>query len=161
MLEANIAQRWNNGGMWLQGSGAYNPDGGLGGAPGAQAYDHLFGSGRFAAGRHLAHRLRRRSSPTITAYMRFYDISYLDRLINDLFMEDDAGRSRFALTSYYFQGLRSTDVSRRIPYVAAAAGIISYIPMQKVAGRPVPLRPQRRRHRPRRPAQRPAPDQPR
>ena len=48
MLEGEYRQRWNNSGMWLQGSAAYNPNGGLGGPPGAQEYDHLFGSGRFA-----------------------------------------------------------------------------------------------------------------
>ena len=65
--------------------------------------------------------------------MRFYDISFLDRLTNDLFVEATPGRSRFALTSYYFQGLRSTDVASRIPYVLPKVEF-SYIPVDKVAG---------------------------
>ena len=59
-----------------------------------------------------------------SAYMRFYDISFLDRLVNDVFLEATPGRSRFALTSYYFQGLRSTDVTSRIPFVLPQAGIL-------------------------------------
>ncbi|HEU4548797.1 MAG TPA: LptA/OstA family protein, partial [Rhizomicrobium sp.] len=38
VLEAEYRARWNNGGMWLQGSGAYNPDGSLFGTPGVQTY---------------------------------------------------------------------------------------------------------------------------
>lgn len=49
LIEGEYRQRWNNSGLWLQGSLAYNPDGGLGAAFGkAQEYDHLFGSGRIA-----------------------------------------------------------------------------------------------------------------
>src|SRR3569833_1428360 len=46
VLEMEYRQRWNNGGFWLQGSGAYNPAGGLAGSPGPQPYGHIFGSGR-------------------------------------------------------------------------------------------------------------------
>ena len=59
-----------------------------------------------------------------SAYMRFYDISFLDRLVNDLFIEHTPGRSRFDLASYYFEGLRSTDVTSRIPFVLPRAGIL-------------------------------------
>jgi len=48
LVETEYRARWNHSGMWLQSSLAYNPDGGLGGNPGSQVYDHLFGSGRFA-----------------------------------------------------------------------------------------------------------------
>jgi len=132
MVEAEYRQRWNNSGMWLQASGAYNTVGGLGGAPGTQDYDHLFGAGRFA----LSDTWRTGFDTELTnnnAYMRIYDISYLDRLVNDLFLEDAYGRSRFAVTSYYFEGLRSTDVARRIPYVAPLLEY-SYIPLQNVVG---------------------------
>ena len=91
LVEMEYRQRWNNGGMWFQGSGAYNPDGGLGGpTAGAQDYDHLFGSGRFG----IDDTWRTGFDAQLTnnaAYMRFYDISYLDRLINDLFVENDTG----------------------------------------------------------------------
>jgi LPS-assembly protein len=132
LLEAEYRQRWNNSGLWLQASGAYNSAGGLGGAPGTQDYDHIFGAGRFA----LTDTWRTGFDTELTnnnAYMRLYDISYLDRLVNDIFLEDAYGRSRFAVTSYYFQGLRSTDVARRIPYVAPLLEY-SYIPLQNFLG---------------------------
>jgi LPS-assembly protein len=132
MLEAEYRARWNNGGMWLQGSGAYNPEGGLSGTPGAQTYGHLFGSGRDG----LSDFWRVGFDAQLTSnnsYMLFYDISVLDRLVNDIFLEGTPGRSRFALTSYYFQGLRSTDVTSRIPFILPKLEM-SYIPTQKVAG---------------------------
>ena len=49
------------------------------------------------------------------------------------FLEGTPGRSRFSLASYYFQGLRSTDVTARIPFVLPKAGIFLY-PLHKVAG---------------------------
>ena len=62
--------------------------------PGSQVYDHLFGSGRFALD-WLATTIWRTGFDAQltnnTAYMRFYDISYLDRLVNDLFVEDETG----------------------------------------------------------------------
>ena len=132
VLEMEYRQRWNNGGFWLQGSGAYNPDGGLAGSPGPQTYGHIFGSGRqqltedWRAGFDV-------QATSNSAYMRFYDISFLDRLTNDLFLEATPGRTRFALTSYWFQGLRSTDLQSRIPYVLPKLEF-SYIPVDKVAG---------------------------
>jgi LPS-assembly protein len=132
VLEMEYRQRWNNGGFWLQGSGAYNPDGGLAGSPGPQTYGHIFGSGR----QQLAEDWRAGFDVQATsnsAYMRFYDISFLDRLTNDLFLEATPGRTRFALTSYWFQGLRSTDLQSRIPYVLPKLEF-SYIPVDKVAG---------------------------
>src|ERR1700722_8349230 len=132
VLELEYRQRWNNGGLWFQGSGAYNPDGGLGGTPGAQTYGHIFGSGRLQLDDtwRTGFDVQATSNP---GYMRYYDISYLDRLINDLFIEDTPGRSRFALSSYYFQGLRATDVTSRIPYVLPGLDF-SYIPKEKVVG---------------------------
>ena len=132
VLQAEYRLRLNNGGMWLQGSGAYNPKGGLSGTPGAQTYGHLFGAGRFA----LSDTWRTGfdiQTTTNAAYMRFYDISFLDRLVNDLFIEDTPGRSRFNLASYYFEGLRSTDVASRIPYLLPRLDA-SFIPTAKVAG---------------------------
>ena len=54
------------------------------------------------------------SSPPTTPICKRYDISQLDRLVNDLFVEDITGRSRFAVTGYFFQGLRATDNSRAL-----------------------------------------------
>jgi LPS-assembly protein len=133
LIETEYRQRWNNSGFWLQGSVAYNPSGGLDGPPRtAQEYDHLFGSGRFM----LDDTWRTGFDTQLTnndAYMRYYDISYLDRLLNDLFVEDDFGRSRFAVTGYYFQGLRATDAQKTIPYVLPQLEF-SYIPTTDVLG---------------------------
>jgi LPS-assembly protein len=138
LVESEYRARWNNSGMWMQGSLAYNPNGGLGGSSGAQYYDHLFGSGRFALDDGWAHDNGWRAGfdtalTNNSAYMRFYDISYLDRLVNDIFVEDNYGRSRFALSSYYFQGLRATDSQSVIPYVLPELDY-TYIPTSKVAG---------------------------
>ena len=138
LVEGEYRQRWDNSGMWLQGSLAYNPDGGLGGTAGPQTFDHLFGSGRFALDNGWANDNGWRAGfdaelTNNSAYMRFYDISYLDRLVNDLFLEDVNGRSRFALTGYYFQGLRATDVPSMIPYVLPQLDY-TFIPTAKVAG---------------------------
>src|SRR6185503_19341004 len=132
VLEMEYRQRWNSGGLWLQGSGAYNPNGGLSGSAGPQTYGHQFGSAReqfndvWRAGTDL-------QLTSTSGYMRFYDISFLDRLTNDLFLEATPGRSRFSLTSYYFQGLRSTDVTARIPFILPKLEF-SYIPVHKVLG---------------------------
>jgi LPS-assembly protein len=132
MLEGEYRARWNNSGLWLQGSAAYNPRGGLGGGTGPQDLDHLFGSGRFV----LSDVWRAGFDVQLTnnpAYMRFYDISTLDRLVNDLFAEADSGRSRFAASGYYFQGLRSTDIARRIPFVLPRL-TFNFIPTKDVLG---------------------------
>jgi LPS-assembly protein len=132
VLQVEYRQRWNSGGFWLQGSGAYNPHGGLAGSPGAQTYGHIFGSGRQQLSKNWRAGFDVQATSN-SAYMRFYDISFLDRLTNQLFVEGTPGRSRFALTSYYFQGLRSTDVTSRIPYILPKLEF-SYIPVDKVAG---------------------------
>ncbi len=132
VLELEYRARWNKGGLWFQGSGAYNPNGGLSGSPGAQTYGHLFGSVResfsdtWRAGLDV-------QATSNSAYMRFYDVSFLDRLVNDIFLEGTPGRSRFSLSSYYFQGLRSTDITSRIPFVLPRLEM-SYIPLHKIAG---------------------------
>ena len=132
LLEAEYRARWNNGGLWFQGSGAYNPNGGLSGTPGAQTYGHLFGSGRLNMNDSWRTGFDVQTTSN-NAYMRFYDISFLDRLVSDIFIEGTPGRSRFALTSYYFQGLRSSDIQSQIPYILPRLEA-SFIPTRKVAG---------------------------
>jgi LPS-assembly protein len=133
VMEAEYRARWNNGGLWLQGSGAYNPNGGLsGGGPGAQTYGHLFGSGRIGLDGDWRTGFDVQTT-TNNAYMRFYDISYLDRLVNDIFVEDTPGRSRFSLSGYYFEGLRASDQSRLFPYVLPQIDV-SLIPLRKLWG---------------------------
>jgi LPS-assembly protein len=133
LVETEYRQRWQDSGMWIQDSLAYNPSGGLGGhRPGPQYYDHLFGSGRFNVGNGWTTGFNAELTNN-SAYMRFYDISFLDRLVNNLFVENDTGRSRFALSSYYFQGLRSTDMQSFIPYVLPQLDY-TFIPDSNVAG---------------------------
>jgi LPS-assembly protein len=133
LVETEYRERWQNGGMWVQDSLAYNPDGGLGGhRPGPQYYDHLFGSGRFEIGGGWSAGFNAELTNN-SAYMRFYDISFLDRLVNNLFVENDAGRSRLQLGGYYFQGLRATDVQGFIPYVLPQLDY-TFIPDSNLAG---------------------------
>jgi LPS-assembly protein len=133
VFEAEYRQRWNNSGLWFRGSLAYNADGGLGGAgAGPQFYDHLFGSGRIALGGNWrsGFDLQLTNNP---GYMRFYDISFLDRLTSSLFLENMTGRSRLALTGYFFQGLRATDITAAIPYAAPLVEY-SFIPSSNLLG---------------------------
>jgi LPS-assembly protein len=100
VLEVEYRNRWNGGGMWLQGSGAYNPDGGLGGSRGT----NLRASVRSGA-RNFNDIWRTGADVQVTSnsgYMRFYDISFLDRLTNDLFVEatPDARASRSRVTIF-------------------------------------------------------------
>ena len=132
VLEMEYRARWNKGGLWFQGSGAYNPNGGLSGSPGAQTYGHIFGSAREALSDSWRAGLDVQATSN-SAYMRFYDVSFLDRLVSNLFLEGTPGRSRFSLASYYFQGLRSTDITSRIPFVLPRLEM-SYIPIHKIAG---------------------------
>lgn len=132
LVENEYRARWDNGGMWLQGSGAYNPVGGLSGSPGAQTYGHIFGSGRLDLGDDWRTGFDLQET-TNSAYMQYYDISLLDRLQSDLFAEDTPGLSRLAVVSYYFQGLRSTDIQSRFPYILPALDW-SYVPLDKVVG---------------------------
>ncbi|MBV9549214.1 MAG: LPS-assembly protein LptD [Alphaproteobacteria bacterium] len=132
-LEGEYRQRQDNGGFWLQASAAYKSDGGLGGTgTGAQFYDHIFGSGRFALSGNWQSGFDLQLTNN-SAYMRFYDISFLDRLNSNVFLENDSGRSRFNLAGYFFQGLRATDAASAIP-VAAPFLEYSFIPARDVFG---------------------------
>jgi LPS-assembly protein len=113
LLEGEYRQRWNDGGMWFQGSVAYNPDGGFSGHEG-QWYSSLFASGRIPIDNiwHFGFDAQFTSNET---FLKRYDLSILDRLVNDLFIEGISGRSRFAITGYYFQGLRLTDDQEFFP----------------------------------------------
>ena len=124
-------QRWNEGGMWLQGSLAHNPHGGLS-THQTQYYAHLFGSGRaqlndtwtFGYDAQLA------SNDT---YLKRYDISQLDRLVSDLFFTGGQGRSRLTMAGYFFQGLRASDNNRNFP-IPLPLIEYTYIPAAKVVG---------------------------
>jgi len=128
VLLGEYRQRWSHAGMWLQGSIAENPNGGFGGER-SQLYAHLFGSGRFE----LMPRWQVGFDTQVTSnatYLKRYDISQLDRLATDVFVVGEHGRSRFAITGYFFQGLRATDDNRTFP-IALPLIEYTYIPMHK------------------------------
>jgi LPS-assembly protein len=128
-FSAEYRQRWaNGGGMWLQGSIGYDGDAN---AIEHEWMSHLFGSGRIplGGGWRAGFDVQLTSNDT---YLRRYDISNYDRLTTDIFVDHVSGRSRFAATGYYFQGLRATDVAARFPYVLPLAEY-TYIPDDRIA----------------------------
>ena len=66
-------------------------------------------------------------------YLKRYELSYVDRLTTSLFTDDVVGRSRGALTGYFFQSLRATDAPGQIP-LALPLAEYSYIPEYRVWG---------------------------
>jgi LPS-assembly protein len=131
VLVGEYRERWNHGGMWLQGSVAYNPRGGLNDNQ-TQVYSHLFGSGQLALSNvwNVGYDVQLTSNDT---YLKRYDLSQLDRLISDLFLVGEQGRSRFAISSFFFQGLRATDDNRTFPVALPLVGY-TYIPRHKLLG---------------------------
>lgn len=131
VVAGEYRERWNHGGMWLQASVADNPNGGISGHTN-QFYASLFGSGRIA----LSDAWRIGYDAQLTnndTYLKRYDFSQLDRLVNDLFIEGEGGRTRFAVTGYAFQGLRAGDNSSVIPFVLPLVEF-SYMPLNKWLG---------------------------
>ncbi len=115
VLAGEYRERWQDGGMWVQGTIADNPNGGLSGHD-DQFYASLFGSGRIP----ITNIWRAGFDAQLTSndtYLKRYDFSQLDRLVNDAFIEGSGGRTRFAVTGYFFQGLRASDDSSIIPFV--------------------------------------------
>jgi LPS-assembly protein len=131
VLAGEYRERWQSGGMWLQGSVADNPNGSIGGHKN-QFYASLFGSGRIA----IDTTWRTGFDAQLTSndtYLKRYDFSQADRLVNDLFVEGTGGRTRFAITGYFFQGLRATDNSSVIP-LALPLIEFNYSPTRNWAG---------------------------
>lgn len=130
-------KRWENSGLWLQGSVGENPNGGLDENQN-QYYSHIFGGGRFALtdnwqpgqGWQTGFDTQITSKDT---YLKRYDISDEDRLVNDLFIAGESGRSRFAVTGYFFQSLRLSDNNKEFPLVLPQISY-SYIPVEKWFG---------------------------
>ena len=130
-LEAEYRQRWENGGMWLQASVANDPHAGVT-EDVNQTYASLFGSGDNPLSQvwHFGYTAQLTS---YASYLQRYGISNLDRLNNDLFVEADSGRSRFAITGYFFQGLRTTDDNSLFP-VALPLIEYNYVPRVPILG---------------------------
>lgn len=131
LLQGEYRQRWDQGGLWLQASIANNPNGGLSQNL-DQTYAHAFGSMRYAFSPtwHTGADVQYSSNDT---YLKRYDISQMDRLVNDLFVDGDRGRSRLAITGYYFEGLRAGDNVDKFPYILPLFQY-SLIPQDKIAG---------------------------
>ncbi|HTT98911.1 MAG TPA: LPS assembly protein LptD [Rhizomicrobium sp.] len=131
VLEGEYRERYEDGGFWLQGAAGFNPDGGVS-MHQDQFYSDLFGSGRIPITDHWDTGFDVQVTSDNT-FLKRYDISQLDRLTSDLFIEGEAGRSRFAVTGYFFQGLRPTDDNRQFP-VPLPLVEYSYIPLDHVLG---------------------------
>ena len=121
VLQGEYRQRWNTGGMWLQASVAHNPNGGFLGHQ-DDWYSSFFGSGWTPVTNvwRVGYDAELTSNDT---YLKRYNLSVEDRLTSDLYVEGLSGRSRFALTGYFFQGLRATDLTATIPL---ALPVVSY-----------------------------------
>jgi LPS-assembly protein len=137
LLESEYRQRWDNGGMWFQASGAYNPNGGLN-EDEHQWYGSLFGAGRIPLWDNVWHVGFDTQLTSNETFLKRYDISILDRLVNDLFVEGSSGRSLFMLGGYYFQGLRLTDDQEFFPIVLPTLNY-TFIPEHDVLGGEVRL----------------------
>jgi LPS-assembly protein len=131
VLEGEYRERWMGGGMWLQGSFGFNPNGGISQTQ-DQFYSHLYGSGRIPVDDIWTTGFDVQLTSDQT-YLKRYDISQLDRLTTDLFVEGESGRSRFAVSGYFFQGLRPTDDNRTFP-VPLPLVEYTYMPLDHVLG---------------------------
>jgi LPS-assembly protein len=132
VLLGEYRKRWSErSGLWLQASGAENPNGGANETE-QQMYSHLFGSGRFAVNDTWMTGFDAQVSSKDT-YLKRYDISQLDRLMSDIFVSGENGRSRFAVTGYFFQSLRTSDDNNTFP-VALPLVEYSYIPLDRWLG---------------------------
>ena len=93
---------------------------------------HVFGSGRFQIDEvwRWGYDAQLTSNDT---YLKRYDISSLDRLENNLFIEGIDGRSYAAVNGWFFQGLREDDDPGLTPLVLPLAEV-EYVPDEKVLG---------------------------
>jgi len=131
VMQAEYRERWGAGGLWLQGTVGYDPD--ASGKPGESIWmSSLLGSGRIP----ITDTWRTGFDVQLTSnktYLKRYELSNLDRLTTDLFTDEVQGRSRAALTGYFFQSLRATDVPGQIP-MALPLMEYTYIPEDRVWG---------------------------
>ncbi len=124
-------QRLARGGFWLQGSLGTDPDSAVQSGS-SELVGHLFGSGRFSFGNNWRIGVDAELTSNDT-YLYRYDVSYIDRLTSDFFIEQVSGRSRFAATTYYFQSLREGDTQGSIPLILPLIEY-TFIPERKFYG---------------------------
>ncbi len=93
---------------------------------------HVFGRGRFQIDDvwRWGYDAQLTSNDT---YLKRYDISNLDRLENNLFIEGIDGRSYASVNGWYFQGLRETDDPGTTPLVLPLIDV-EYVPDETVLG---------------------------
>jgi len=130
-LETEYRQRWEHGGMWLQGSIADDPHAGSTENLN-QIYGSLFGAGTIPI-TNVWHFGYTAQLTSYASYLQRYSISNSDRLDNELDLEALDGRSRFAITGYFFQGLRTTDDNNHFPVVLPLIEY-DYIPKETLLG---------------------------
>lgn len=121
-------KRFDDGGMWLQPSVAYSETTG-------ERYWHssLFGYGRIP----VTPTWRVGYDAALSSdqsYLKRYNISQEDTLDNDIFVEGLSGRSRFALSGYYFQDLREGRVEQKIIPIVLPNFEYSFIPRATTLG---------------------------
>ena len=134
LLKTEWRQRTETGSYYLQASGRYGrPRDRFGAEIGDDTFQgHVFGQGRFSIDDvwQWGYNAQLTSNDT---YLKRYDISSLDRLENNLFIEGIDGRSYAAVNSWYFQGLREDDDPGQTPLVLPLAEI-EYVPDETVLG---------------------------
>jgi len=134
LLKGEWRQRTQTGAYDLSGSIRYGEThDNLGNGTGEDSFgSHLFGSGRFQIDNtwRWGFDLQMTSNDT---YLKRYDISSLDRLVNNAFVEGIYGRSYASVNGWYFQGLRATDDPGKTPIVMPLAEI-EYVPDAPVFG---------------------------
>lgn len=134
LLKGEWRQRTEGGAYNIQGSARY---GKARDDTGAERGDdtlqgHIFGTGRFQ----IDDTWRWGYDAQLTSndtYLKRYDISSLDRLENNLFIEGINGRSYAAVNSWYYQGLRVTDDPGTTPLVMPLAEV-EYVPDETFLG---------------------------
>ena len=134
LLKGEWRQRTSTGAYNLQASGRWGqPRDRFGNEFGDDTLQgHVFGRGRFQIDDvwRWGYDAQLTSNDT---YLKRYDISSLDRLENNLFIEGIDGRSYAAVNGWYFQGLRETDDPGLTPLVLPLAEI-EYVPDETVLG---------------------------
>jgi LPS-assembly protein len=134
LLKGEWRERTQSGAYNFQASGRYGqPRDRFGAEYGDDTFQgHVFGKGRFQIDEvwHWGYDAQLTSNDT---YLKRYDISSLDRLENNLFIEGIDGRSYAAVNGWFFQGLREDDDPGKTPIVLPLAEV-EYVPDEKVLG---------------------------
>ncbi|MDZ4869670.1 MAG: LPS-assembly protein LptD [Alphaproteobacteria bacterium] len=134
LLKGEWRQRTETGAYNIQASGRYGEARDrFGNEQGDETLQgHIFGRGRFQIDEiwRWGYDAQLTSNDT---YLKRYDISSLDRLENNLFVEGIDGRSYAAINSWYFQGLRETDDPGLTPLVLPLIEL-EYVPDETVFG---------------------------